>query len=82
MQTPPKPTRSDSYREYLNREGPKAPGSKEVPVVSISFYLYMYSSIYLFIHSSFHLSIPTSIYLYIHSSIYASTIYYLSSIYL
>ena len=28
---PPKPSRSDSYRSYLNRSGPKAPGSKPIP---------------------------------------------------
>ena len=28
---PPKPTRSDSYRSYLNRSGPRAPGSKPIP---------------------------------------------------
>ena len=28
---PPKPSRSDSYRLYLNRSGPKAPGSKPIP---------------------------------------------------
>ena len=27
----PKPSRSDSYRSYLNRSGPKAPGSKPIP---------------------------------------------------
>ena len=28
---PPKPSRSDSYRSYLNRSGPRAPGSKPIP---------------------------------------------------
>ena len=28
---PPRPSRSDSYRSYLNRSGPKAPGSKPIP---------------------------------------------------